>query len=84
MGSAQYSVKFDAQGIMAGVQSELGVSLHVENESSITAQVAVAVAISLYSSKLSHGIFHIDQLFELDNDGDVLYLRLKETEEQFT
>ncbi|WP_313894068.1 saccharopine dehydrogenase NADP-binding domain-containing protein [Psychrobacillus sp.] len=83
MGSAQYAVKVDAEGLKAGVESKLGVTLHGENESSITAQVAVAVAISLYSSKLSHGIFHVDQLFELDNDGDILYLRLKETGEQF-
>ncbi|WP_100403813.1 saccharopine dehydrogenase family protein [Bacillus sp. FJAT-42315] len=83
IGTAQYAVKVDAYGFKEGEKKRVGLSLHGENESLITAQVAAAVGSSLYSSHLPTGVYHLDQLYELTNQANTLYLQRKGTNDQF-
>ncbi|MDA7026367.1 saccharopine dehydrogenase [Bacillus sp. CLL-7-23] len=83
MGSSEYAVKVDGNGTKAGRYEEVGVSLYGENESLMTARVAFTVANALYRGHFPNGVFHIDECFELKRVDQSLYLKRKETGEQF-
>lgn len=83
IGSAQYAVKVDAEGLKNGRSAGTGIALFGENESFITAQTAAAAASALYTGSFPHGIYHLEQLFELEWEGMQSCLKQKETGEQF-
>ncbi|MCF7620044.1 saccharopine dehydrogenase NADP-binding domain-containing protein [Bacillus sonorensis] len=73
IGSAKYAVKVDAAEVKDGRSREIGLSLHGERESLITAKVAAAAAHALYNGSFPQGVFHIEQLFELEREGESLF-----------
>ncbi|MBU8684896.1 hypothetical protein MOD14_18270 [Bacillus haynesii] len=83
IGSAQYAVKVDAEGLKNGRSAGTGIALLGENESFITAQTAAAAASALYTGSFPHGIYHLEQLFELEWEGRETCLKQKETGERF-
>ncbi|KJD55928.1 saccharopine dehydrogenase, partial [Bacillus amyloliquefaciens] len=83
IGSAQYAVKVDAEGLKNGRSTGTGIALFGENESFITAQTAAAAASALYTGSFPHGIFHLEQLFELEWEGRESCLIQKETGDRF-
>ncbi|MGN9863470.1 saccharopine dehydrogenase NADP-binding domain-containing protein [Bacillus swezeyi] len=83
VGSAEYAVKVDAEGLKDGRHQAVGFSLYGENESLITARVAFAAASALYTGTFPQGMYHLEQLFELERKEGSMYLKLKETGERF-
>jgi saccharopine dehydrogenase (NAD+, L-lysine-forming) len=80
IGSARYAVKVTGYGSKVGVAAKMEYGLQGTEEAEITAQTAIAVAKAVYSANLPKGIYHIEQLFELDVYETQLMLRLKEDE----
>ncbi|WP_274693053.1 hypothetical protein [Bacillus licheniformis] len=66
-----------------GRSAGTGIALFGENESFITAQTAAAAASALYTGSFPHGIFHLEQLFELEWEGRESCLIQKETGDRF-
>ncbi|MCC3374215.1 saccharopine dehydrogenase family protein [Cohnella sp. REN36] len=62
-----YAVKIDAQGKKDQKDVKVECFLQGRNEARITAKVAAAVADTVYRSELPYGVYHIEQLFELDS-----------------
>ncbi|QHZ48794.1 saccharopine dehydrogenase family protein [Bacillus sp. NSP9.1] len=83
IGSAEYAVKVDAEGLKGGRHHAVGFSMYGENESLITARVAFAAASALYAGAFQRGMFHLEELFELERTDDVMYVKRKETGERF-
>ncbi|MCQ6561366.1 saccharopine dehydrogenase family protein [Paenibacillus mendelii] len=65
-GEDLYAVKIDAKGRKDHKAVYVECFLHGRNEAQATAQAAAAVAERLYGSGLPHGVYHIEQLFDLD------------------
>nr|WP_307400474.1 saccharopine dehydrogenase NADP-binding domain-containing protein [Paenibacillus anaericanus] len=65
-GTAKFAVKIDAWGNRGQASMKVECFLQGENEADITAKVASAVAYKVYTSSLPHGVYHIDQLFDLE------------------
>lgn len=66
LGKDLFAVKIDARG-KKGAQAVLAECfLHGKNEAELTARVAAAIAAALYRSEFPHGVYHIEQLFELE------------------
>lgn len=65
-GTAKFAVKIDAWGNKGQESMKVECFLKGENEADITAKVASAVANKVYTSSLPHGVYHIDQLFDLE------------------
>ncbi len=62
-----YAVKIDARGKKDQKDVWVEYFLQGRNEAQITAKVAASVADIVYRSELPHGVYHIEQLFELDS-----------------
>lgn len=84
VGSARYAVKITGYGVKSGVETLIEYGLQGTEEAEITAQTAIAVAMAVYSSNLPKGVYHIEQLFELDLYESKLELRLKEDENKLS
>ncbi|MED1662805.1 saccharopine dehydrogenase family protein [Brevibacillus laterosporus] len=67
MGGEQFAIKVDAWGIKENRNKSIGCLLHGKNQSNMTAKVAVSVADAIYRSSFPSGVYHIEQLFELEN-----------------
>ncbi|OAB41944.1 saccharopine dehydrogenase family protein [Paenibacillus glacialis] len=65
-GKDLYAVKIDARGKKDQKDVWVEYFLQGRNEAQITAKVAASVADIVYRSELQHGVYHIEQLFELD------------------
>jgi saccharopine dehydrogenase-like NADP-dependent oxidoreductase len=61
-----YAVKIDAKGMRRREPVLVESFVHGRKEAEITAKVATAVADLVYRSTLPNGVYHIDQLFELE------------------
>ncbi|MEV5027624.1 saccharopine dehydrogenase family protein [Paenibacillus sp. LPE1-1-1.1] len=75
-GSEGFAVKVTGYGKLAGAAAMAEFGLQGEKEADITAAVAAAAAKLMYENKLPKGIFHIEQLFELDLMDHGITLRL--------
>ncbi|MBP1992835.1 saccharopine dehydrogenase family protein [Paenibacillus eucommiae] len=62
-----FVVKVDALGMKNQKTVLAECFLQGRNEARITASIAASVANIVYLSELPHGVYHIEQLFELDN-----------------
>jgi saccharopine dehydrogenase-like NADP-dependent oxidoreductase len=76
-GSALFAVKVEASGTLKGHHSKRSALVVGENESLITAKVAVAAGRFLYEGLLPPGTYHSDELFSLTDTDDALFLKLK-------
>ncbi|WP_018750186.1 saccharopine dehydrogenase family protein [Paenibacillus sanguinis] len=65
LGKARYAVKVDARGTYREQPALAEGFLQGEHEAWITAKMAAIISEALYRSELSHGVYHIEQLFEL-------------------
>ncbi|MGC5327696.1 saccharopine dehydrogenase family protein [Brevibacillus sp. SYSU BS000544] len=65
-GKEMFALKIDARGKKNGKDVFIECFAQGKNEAIITAKVAAAVADVVYRSNLPHGIYHIDQLFDLE------------------
>ncbi|WP_139990533.1 saccharopine dehydrogenase family protein [Paenibacillus paridis] len=77
LGSARYAVKVTGYGKRGGADVVAEYALQGAREAEITAMTAVGVAKAVYENELPQGIFHVEQLFELDLYEHRLVLRLK-------
>lgn len=66
-GKEMFAVKVDAWGKRGQEDVLVESFLQGINEAKITAKVAASVADRVYRSALSHGVYHIHQLFELES-----------------
>ncbi|WP_334073086.1 hypothetical protein [Paenibacillus sp. A14] len=66
-GAESYAVKIEAYGKQGGEKAVLECSIHGDREAEITGKVAAAVAAALYVTRFPQGVFHIEQLFELED-----------------
>lgn len=64
-GKELFALKIDAWGKKNGKDARVECLVQGENEAKITAKVATSVATIVYQSTLPHGVYHIEQLFEL-------------------
>ncbi|OPH51359.1 saccharopine dehydrogenase [Paenibacillus ferrarius] len=64
-GVDKFAVKVEAQGEREGNEATVSCLLHGRDQSQMTARVAASVADALCSHTFPHGVYHIDQLFEL-------------------
>ncbi|GED17295.1 saccharopine dehydrogenase family protein [Aneurinibacillus migulanus] len=71
-GGDQFAVKVDAWGRKGGKDAAVECLLQGKDQSNMTAKVAVCVADALYSQVFPHGVYHIEQLFELKSMQDWL------------
>lgn len=69
-GSERYAVKVDACGMKDGIPASREYGITGVHEASITAATAAGVALRLYESAPSPGVYHIEQLFSLDSNGE--------------
>ncbi|MGG1843476.1 hypothetical protein [Brevibacillus agri] len=66
MGDDRFAVKVEARG-KAGKRAAIAECLlHGHDQSKMTAKVAAAVAKALYSQAFPHDVYHIEQLFKLE------------------
>lgn len=66
-GKELFAVKIDTWGKRGQEDVLVESFLQGINEAKITAMVAASVSDKVYRSALSHGVYHIDQLFELES-----------------
>ncbi|MFC3799214.1 saccharopine dehydrogenase family protein [Cohnella sp. GCM10012308] len=66
-GQDLYAVKVDARGKKDGQQALAEYVLQGNEEARITAKVAAAVAERVYTAELPHGVYHIEQLFQMND-----------------
>ncbi|MCR6109187.1 saccharopine dehydrogenase NADP-binding domain-containing protein [Bacillus sp. A301a_S52] len=76
-GAAIFAVKVDAYGTLNEQSLKKSILATGENESLITAKIAVAAGRFLYEDLLPPGTYHSDELFSLTDTGDTLSLKLK-------
>jgi len=67
LGTEIYAAKIDAHGKRGGEKAILECSIRGSREAEITGKIAAAVSAALYASPFPHGVFHIEQLFELED-----------------
>ncbi|WP_405111264.1 saccharopine dehydrogenase NADP-binding domain-containing protein [Paenibacillus sp. FSL K6-1217] len=73
-GSEHYAVKVDAYGMKDGQPASREYGITGVHEAAITAATAAGVALKLYESAPSPGVYHIEQLFALRSGGEHLSL----------
>ncbi|MDQ0193575.1 saccharopine dehydrogenase family protein [Paenibacillus wynnii] len=66
LGTEMFAVKIDARGKKSQENMLVECFLQGRKEAEITAKVASAVADAVYRSPYPHGVYHIDQLFDLE------------------
>lgn len=66
-GSDAFALKVEASGILDGKPVIAECLLHGSNESAMTAKAAAAAAASLYRAARDPGVYHIEQLFRLED-----------------
>lgn len=66
-GKARCAVKVDAYGMWKGEPAAVECFFQGGEEARITARVAVYAADALYCTSLPPGVYHMDQLFDLDH-----------------
>lgn len=66
IGSDTVAVKIDAWGERGGEKLHVEVFMHGRKESAVTGTVAAFVADRLYREDHASGVFHIDQIFDLE------------------
>lgn len=71
-GGERFAVKVDARGSKGNKDAYAECFLQGIHQSDMTAKVAVSVADALCRTDFPHGIYHIEQLFELDDMRDWL------------
>ncbi|WP_138754773.1 saccharopine dehydrogenase family protein [Paenibacillus sinopodophylli] len=81
IGSEGYAVKIAGYGKQGEMDTIVEFGLQGEKEADITAGVAAAAAMAMYESELPKGIFHVEQLFELNLHEQGIALRLKGNED---
>lgn len=64
LGDDRFAVKVEARGKAGNNEATVECLLHGKDQSKMTAQVAVAVAKSLYHTGFPPGVYHIEQLFK--------------------
>ncbi|WP_337100638.1 saccharopine dehydrogenase family protein [Paenibacillus sp. YIM B09110] len=74
-GTDIFAVKIDAWGKRGKKTMRIESLLQGNNEADMTAQIAASVATILYGTELPPGVYHIDQLFDLDTVTRPLGLR---------
>ncbi|MGO4546562.1 saccharopine dehydrogenase family protein [Paenibacillus sp. 2TAB23] len=79
-GSEGYAVKIAGYGKLAGADTVAEYGIQGEREADVTAAVAAAAAKEMYEGSMPKGIFHIEQLFELDLLDHGISLRLNGSE----
>ncbi|SMO71932.1 saccharopine dehydrogenase family protein [Melghirimyces algeriensis] len=62
-----YALKIDAWGEVGGKRVLAECALHGQKEASITAAIATRVSEELYTNKWLKGIYHIEELFDIDS-----------------
>ena len=77
VGSARYAVKIAGYGKKAGADAVVEFGIQGVKEAEVTAKTAIAVVERMYGSKLPRGVYHIEQLFELELYKEQIALRLK-------
>lgn len=73
-GSARFAVKVDAYGLKNGKPMQIEYGIEGVHEADITAITAAGVILNLYESAPPPGVYHIEQLFTLQPDGNRLSL----------
>ncbi|BBI36465.1 saccharopine dehydrogenase family protein [Cohnella abietis] len=66
-GKEMFAVKMDAWGKKGNEDIFIECMIQAKKEAEITAKVATEVAAAVYRSSFPHGIYHIEQLFELED-----------------
>ncbi|WNS45992.1 saccharopine dehydrogenase NADP-binding domain-containing protein [Paenibacillus sp. MMS20-IR301] len=74
IGSEQYAVKVDAYGTQAGSPVQIEYGIEGVHEAAVTAVTAAGVALHIYNAPPEPGVYHIEQLFSLQSDGQRLLL----------
>ncbi|NEW05728.1 saccharopine dehydrogenase [Paenibacillus sp. SYP-B3998] len=72
-GVDKFAVKIDARGEKGGRNTTVACLLQGKDQSKITGKVAVTVADALYQKAFPHGVYHIEQLFDLASMQDWLW-----------
>lgn len=67
LGKEMFAVKIDAWGTKGQQDMLVECFLQGKKEAEITAKVAVVVADAIYHSSHPHGVYHIEQLFRLED-----------------
>lgn len=83
-GSARYAIKVAGYGNIAGAAAVAEFGLQGVKEAEITAKTATAVVKGVYGSKLPRGVYHIEQLFEIELHEQQAALRLKGDKDSFS
>jgi saccharopine dehydrogenase (NAD+, L-lysine forming) len=66
MGSDKFALKVEASGRKAGINLKTEVFFSGRIEADMTARAAAAATKELYSSVYPHGVYHINELFNID------------------
>jgi len=66
LGDDRFAIKVEARGRAGNKEARVECLLHGKDQSHMTALVASAVAKTLYTTEFSPGVFHIEQLFRLE------------------
>ncbi|WP_239616588.1 saccharopine dehydrogenase family protein [Cohnella mopanensis] len=67
MGSDKFVIKVEASGKKKGVNHEVECLAEGRNEGDMTARITALIGESVYVSPYPFGVFHIEQLFDLDD-----------------
>lgn len=67
LGKEIFAVKLDAWGTKGYEDAFVECLVQGKREAAITAKIAVAVAAAVYRSSFPHGVYHIEQLFGLED-----------------
>ncbi|MGG1658339.1 saccharopine dehydrogenase family protein [Brevibacillus sp. NRS-1366] len=66
LGDDRFAIKIETRGRAGNNEATVECLLHGKDQSKMTAKVAAEVAKSLYSTGFSPGVYHIEQLFKLE------------------
>jgi len=66
MGSDKFALKVEASGRKAGINLKTEVFFSGRIEADMTAKAAAAVTKELYSSVYPYGVYHINEIFNID------------------
>lgn len=76
LGTEMFAVKIDARGKTNHENRLVECFFQGKNEAAMTAKIASAVANHVYRTSYSHGVYHIDQLFDLETLLPTLHSRV--------
>lgn len=76
LGSEMFAVKIDTWGKMNHEHRFVECFFQGKNEAAMTAKIASAVANHVYRTSYPHGVYHIDQLFDLETLMPTLHSRV--------